>query len=228
MAIEALKQVAHARGGFRSRVSAKKPVVELPAAVERPARWDVTIAYEMSKVIGGKNAFVALAEEDSEAEQAAVELAEQELPESMKPLRVGEEEEEETKGPIVAVVSDAERLREACELVNRAPAGKGVLVDLTGNGATEESGAMSACFSFQPLAIQTLFGRREGCVTKLGPEEPWRVFAKGEEFELAGRMDHRPGQKDIEESLYTNAAAKSPINRFVAWASSSLRGSVSK
>ena len=243
---EALVQLGSAlssRGsaGFKQQLSARPVALELPPASEQPGRFSVLCGYEAAKVLASSlrkapsSCAIAVAADDASVEQSALDVANDILSTSSAQcaVRVSSLSSIELveREAFVAIVLDPARLPSSVELASTM-SHRAVLVNSTSEALTvEQEEQLDVLYSLTPLAIQTLFGLKYGAVYKPSPSSEWLIYSSrksesGDDYELAGRApsDSRPSQTDIEQSLYSNQAARSPINQGLAWALSKIRG----
>lgn len=86
-------------------------------------------------------------------------------------------------------------------------------------GESELEGRFEVVYSFLPLAVQGLLGKKEGVLLKVvkekGESAKWRIFVKeGEEaFKCVGQQAERPKDEELELALYNAAAVDSPLSK---------------
>lgn len=96
--------------------------------------------------------------------------------------------------------------------------GKDVPEELEGFRRTFE-----VVYSFLPLAMQGLLGKKEGALLKWVKEKnttaKWRIFVKGGdgEFKCVGQQVERPKDEELELAMYNASAAESPVTKGIQY-----------
>lgn len=229
--------------GFKQMQKRNAIALELPPGINTPGRFALLVAYESFKAMNGaraknralKKCAVVLAIDDPTLKDATLAEAQHIFNEkrdsndgvtlrtsTLQSLSLDKNE------AAVVVVLDPAQLRDAASLVKSYP-DKSCLINMTCEalGNDEIMQNVKVMYSFTPLAIKTLLGQKAGAVYLPSVEHEWLIFARDDKaglYELAGRCPNgRPSQTDIEQSLYSNQAAKSPINQGLSRALSWVR-----